>query len=247
MAQRESNAVRVRCMIARMLGLLSCYIVKPAPGIDYSQGVESPVDCYVKVLLVHLNSKSALQRMMTALVIAEWAERDADTSICPPALRQRLHACLNECVYFDEIAVSFTRLAQETRDFVAMMKHYKVPVAVENDAVLTLEHIQQLTGNETQQVLVRFKLKPKVQESLEERRRSIQGAVSQTSSDQYMLSVSTLGECSLLFALHLFLWRSQDTCMPVWSSPKFCQIVEFKIVAAEQLFKHRALQEAARF
>lgn len=65
---------------------------------------------------------------------------------------------------------------------------------MENDSVLTLEHIQQLTGTETQQILVKFKLKLKVQESLEERRRSIQGAVSQTSSDQYMLSISTLGK-----------------------------------------------------
>lgn len=71
-----------------------------------------------------------------------------------------------------------------------------MPIAIENDSVLTLEHIQQLTGTETQQILVKIKLKPKVQESLEERRRSIQNAVSQTSTDQYMLSVSTLGEFS---------------------------------------------------
>lgn len=115
-------------MAARMLGLLSCYVVKPAPGIDYSKGLESPVDCYVKVLLVHLNSKSAIQRMMTGMVIAEWAKHDEELKSCPQLLKLRLHACLNECVYFDEIAVSFTRLAQETRDFVAMMKHYKVRV-----------------------------------------------------------------------------------------------------------------------
>lgn len=98
-------------MTARMLGLLSCYIIQPAPGVD-SPGLEKPIDCFVKVLLVHLNSKSALQRIMTGLVIAEWAKLDQGNEICPEAIKQRLHACLNECVYFDEIAHSFTRLAQ---------------------------------------------------------------------------------------------------------------------------------------
>lgn len=194
LAVREANAINLRCMASRMLGLLSSYIVKPAPGIDYSQGIESPVDCYVKLLLVHLYSKSALQRLTTGLVIAEWAKVEDEIKECPEALKQRLHACLNECVYFDEIAVSFTRLAQETKDFIAMMKHYKVPINAETDTVLTLDHIQQITGQTTQQILVKFKLKQKVQESLEERRKSIQGSVSQTSSDQFMLTVSTLGE-----------------------------------------------------
>ena len=56
--------------------------------------------------------------------------------------------------------------------------------------VLTLEQIQQLSGPVAQQLLATNKLKPKVAETLEERRRTIQGAVSQTSSDQMLLSVS---------------------------------------------------------
>lgn len=70
----------------------------------------------------------------------------------------------------------------------------KVPISVGNDSVLTLEHIQQLTGNETQQTLTKIKLKQKVLDSLEERRRNIQASVSQTSNDQFMLTISTLGE-----------------------------------------------------
>lgn len=124
---REANVMRARCMAARMLGLLSSYIVKPAPGIIYTSDVESPVDCYVKVLVAYLQSKSALQRMMTGLIIAEWARIDQEaTRPCPEALKQRLHLCLTECLYFDEIAVSFTRLLQETKDFIATLKHYKV-------------------------------------------------------------------------------------------------------------------------
>lgn len=197
LATREGNVIRARCMTARMLGLLSCYIVKTAPEIVYTEEMESPIDCYVKILLVHLQSKSAVQRMMTGLIIAEWAKLDIDTKSCPDSLKNRLHECLSECVYFDEIAVSFTKLLQETRDFLAMMKHYKLPINYEQyGSVLSLDQIQQLSGIQTQQLLTRVKLKPKVAESLEERRKSIQGSVSQTSSDQFMLSVSTLAALS---------------------------------------------------
>lgn len=55
--------------------------------------------------------------------------------------------------------------------------------------VLTLEQIQQLSGPVAQQLLSGHRLKPKVFESLEERRKAIQGAVSQTSSDQMLLSI----------------------------------------------------------
>lgn len=105
--------------------------MQPAPGIVYTPETENPIDIYVKLLLTYLNSKSALQRMVAGLVIVEWARLDTLTLECPEALRTRLHQCLCECVYFDEIALSFTRLLQEARDFVAMLKHYKLPLDYE--------------------------------------------------------------------------------------------------------------------
>lgn len=102
--------------------------MQPAPGIVYTAETDSPVDIYVKLLLTYLNSKSALQRMVAGLVIVEWARLDTSTQVYPETLRIRLHQCLSECVYFDEIALSFTRLLQEARDFVAMLKHYKLPL-----------------------------------------------------------------------------------------------------------------------
>nr|CAD7594395.1 unnamed protein product [Timema genevievae] len=194
LATRESNVMRARCMASRMLGLLSCYIVQPAPGIVYSPDVESPVDSYVKVLLVYLNSKSALQRMMVGLVIAEWARLDTLTTACPETLKCRLHQCLSECVYFDEIAVSFTKLLQEAKDFVAMLKHYKLPLdcaGYDGTSVLTLDQIQQLSGPTAQRLLSAHRLKPRAAETLEERRKAIQSAVSETSSNHLLLNIST--------------------------------------------------------
>nr|CAD7399296.1 unnamed protein product [Timema cristinae] len=194
LATRESNVMRARCMASRMLGLLSCYIVQPAPGIVYSPDVESPVDSFVKVLLVYLNSKSALQRMVVGLVIAEWARLDTLTPACPETLKCRLHQCLSECVYFDEIAVSFTKLLQEAKDFVAMLKHYKLPLdcaGYDGTSVLTLDQIQQLSGPMAQRLLSAHRLKPRAGETLEERRKAIQSAVSETSSNHLLLNIST--------------------------------------------------------
>ncbi|GLG94284.1 Helicase domino [Gryllus bimaculatus] len=190
---RHGGLLGLKYLLAvRKVSLLSCYIVLPAPGIVYTEEMESPVDCYVKILLVYLNSKSALQRMVTGLVVAEWAKLEGSNHTSSETLKRRLHQCLTECVYFDEIALSFTRLLQETRDFIAMMKHYKLPIDSEKyGSVLTLDQIQQLSGPVTQQLLSSHKLKPKIAETLEERRKAIQGSVSQTSSDQMLLNIST--------------------------------------------------------
>lgn len=56
--------------------------------------------------------------------------------------------------------------------------------------MLTLDQIQQLSGSVSQQLLANHKLKPKVAESLEDRRKAIQGSVSQTSYDQQFLTIS---------------------------------------------------------
>jgi len=134
--------------IVSLTGLLSCYVVLPAPGIVYPPDVDSPMDCYSKVLLVHLNSKSGVQRQVAGLLMAEWGrlsrlggaghEPDplfGETGLttatdlkCPPILSATLHQCLVENLYFDEIRESYTRLLQDTWDFIARLKHYKVPV-----------------------------------------------------------------------------------------------------------------------
>ncbi|KDR13008.1 TATA-binding protein-associated factor 172 [Zootermopsis nevadensis] len=236
-AAREKNVTRARCMASRMLGLLSCYIVQPAPGIEYTAETESPVDIYVKLLLTYLNSKSAVQRMVAGLVIVEWARLDTSTQVCPETLRIRLHQSLSECVYFDEIALSFTRLLQETRDFVAMLKHYKLPLDPEIcGKVLTLEQIQQLSGPVAQQLLSRHKLKPKVSESLEDRRKAIQGAVSQTSSDQMLLSIST--QATLAGAVTLFRClpeKLNPVIKPLMESIKKEENEQLQILAADHL------------
>lgn len=80
---RKSNVIQARCRAARMIGLLSHYVVQPAPGVIYTPDIPSPALCYAKVLLAHLNSRSALQRTVVGLTMSYWATVN---DMKPPAI-----------------------------------------------------------------------------------------------------------------------------------------------------------------
>ncbi|XP_033211353.1 TATA-binding protein-associated factor 172 isoform X2 [Belonocnema kinseyi] len=211
---RHANVVRARCMASRMLGLLSSYVVMPAPGVIYTPDIPSPALCYAKVLMAHLNSRSALQRIVAGLTMAYWAALDpSKPPDVPDILRDKLLVCLNECVYYDEIAGAFTRLLHESRDYLATLKHYKIPVPVEvnSSGVMTLDQIALLVsrpipgvvisgpsenhGNGSVSAIVNspviVKLKPKLVESLEERRRALESGAQTTSAQQQAYNVTS--------------------------------------------------------
>ncbi|KAK2582496.1 hypothetical protein KPH14_004798 [Odynerus spinipes] len=206
---RHANVVQARCKAARMLGLLSHYIVQPAPGVIYTPDIPSPAVCYAKVLLAHLNSRSALQRTVAGLTMSHWAVvEESNPPVIPDILRDRLLQCLNECIYYDEIATSFTRLLHESRDYIATLKHYKLSVPVEVDAsgVMTFDQIAILAGKPILELCaassaggstgsgngIGIKLKPKLVESLEERRRALEVGAATTASQQQSLNIMSM-------------------------------------------------------
>nr|XP_012231166.1 PREDICTED: TATA-binding protein-associated factor 172 [Linepithema humile] len=216
---RKANVVQARCRASRMLGLLSHYVVQPAPGVVYTPDMPSPALCYAKVLLAHLNSRSALQRTVVGLTMSHWATVD---SLKPPAtpdiLRDKLLACLNECTYYDEIATSFTKLLHQSRDYNATLKHYKLPVPVDVDSsgVMTLDQITVLVGKTITALCAagsgagnnsgnQIKLKPKLLESLEERRRALKIGAATTAAEQqswHIMSMAALaGAATMLHCL----------------------------------------------
>lgn len=183
---RERNVPRARCKAARMIGMLSKYLILPAPGVVYTSETESPVGCYTKLLLGYLSSRSALQRIISGLVISFWAEFDDSARSSMPVLHDKLKACLNECVYYDEVAFMLTRLLQESLDFYATLKQYKVPLTeYDNCKVLNLDQIQTLCTTMTENLRQRFvHLKPKIADLLEERRRGLHQTYLQTNAEQ---------------------------------------------------------------
>ncbi|XP_071571835.1 TATA-binding protein-associated factor 172 [Temnothorax nylanderi] len=208
---RKANVIQARCRTSRMLGLLSHYVVQPAPGVIYPPDVPSPALCYAKVLLAHLNSRSALQRTVVGLTMSHWATVDPlKIPAIPDILSDRLLTCLNECMYYDEIAASFTRLLHESRDYIATLKHYKlmVPIEVDSSGVMTLDQIATLAGKTIPTLCsvganaggggninsgsMAIKLKPKLMESLEERRRALDVGATTTAAQQQSLHVMSM-------------------------------------------------------
>lgn len=190
---RERNVPRARCKAAKMLGLLSRYLVLPAPGVQYTSALESPMSCYAKILMGYLASRSALQRLIAGMIVAHWAATDASIAPGPPQLQRRLQASLTEYFYYDEVAVSLTRLLQEARDLLATMKLNRITVGEHLDAskILTLEQIYALATALTDNLRARFALKPKIADMLDERRRGLQQSFAQTSAEQSRVNVST--------------------------------------------------------
>ena len=188
---REKNVVRARFKACRMLGLLSQFLVLPAPNVVYKTSAESPVDCYSKLLLGYLNSRSSLQRIISSMIITFWAEKNPLIE-APEQLQDRLRSSLTEYIYFDEIATMVTRLLQEASDFLASLKQYKVHLTqFDGTNMLTLDQIKELCTTATDNMKVRFQLKTKVANLLEERRKSLFLSYTQTSTEQMQLNIST--------------------------------------------------------
>lgn len=187
---REKNVPIARCKASKMLGLLSKYLVLPAPGVAYTENIESPINCYTKILVGYLSSRSALQRLISGMIVSFWALNDPALLPGPPQLQLKLNTALVEYFYYDEVAISLTRLLQESRDFIATLKQNKVPLSdFDSCKILTLEQIQALSTTMTDNMKLRFGLKPKILEILEERRRGLQNSLAQTNLDQNNLNI----------------------------------------------------------
>ncbi|KAF0302536.1 TATA-binding protein-associated factor 172 [Amphibalanus amphitrite] len=107
----------------------------------------------------------------------------------PDSLVHRLHVCLSEPVCYDEMAVSFSRLQQDCRDYLALLRHYNLPVddSLQNNMfndrwetarVLSFEQIRQLSGPVSAELLagVQDSLSAQVTETLQLRQQSVRTA-----------------------------------------------------------------------
>ncbi|KAG0420613.1 hypothetical protein HPB47_003393 [Ixodes persulcatus] len=193
--ERERLVLQCRLMAARLLGLLSGPVTRPMPGLEQPPPPsESPVECYARLLLFHLGSKSALQRTMAAQVLAHWVRTDEGHE-CPASVRDRVLECLGESIYFDEMAGAFTRLQQDCRDFMALLRHAGLPLdaCFQPGAVLTVDQASHLATSVFQTLMEQAE--QGVAKSLEEKRQCLLQTALQTGRDQ--LQLSTMVQSSL--------------------------------------------------
>ncbi|KAK7113585.1 hypothetical protein V1264_012846 [Littorina saxatilis] len=193
---KVDRVTRARVTGARLLGNLASYIC--LPDIALPPEMEPPVVSLSKLCIFHLNTKSALQRLAIAQVVFHWAQQPIPCQ-CPESLKTRLLECLNETVYFDEIALAFTRMQTDVRDFLACLKQEGINLETmfPTNMVVSLEQAMHLVTAVYDQV--KATLKPRVLPSFTERRRQLHAVVSATNNDQQMLSVRVL--CSLAMAM----------------------------------------------
>ena len=187
---RERFVFRSRKMAGMFLGLLASKIVKPLDGIQ-----PTPLESFSSILLFHLNSKSSIQRLCVGLVLIEWSKNQTTDSISPNDVLNRCYNCLNEVLFYDEIASSFSKLQQDTRDFVSSLNQNKVILPdFKPSPTYTFDQVTQLVQIYSNNDVVKG-LKAKIRESLDDKKNGLSKSLSEVTNLQSSLSTST---CSVL-------------------------------------------------
>ncbi|XP_078455706.1 TATA-binding protein-associated factor 172 [Lampetra fluviatilis] len=185
-ASRDYHVMRTRLLNARLLGALSCCISHPSVNLA-SQEIR-PAESLAQLLLFYLNSKSALQRIAVSLVISEWADHKQDCTTVSDAVRPRLQAVLSEQLYYDEIAVPFTRMQTECKQLVSVLLEggYDVRPRLAS-AVLTIEQALQLVGPIFNEAVAAVEPSPVASQQLQGKRQQVQSTVHETSVEWQLL------------------------------------------------------------
>lgn len=168
-----------------------------------------------------------------------------------------------EYVYYDEAAISFTRfyiskvhcfyliifhiflyrLLQETHDFIATLRQYKIAINDFNNAkILTLDQIEAVATTLSEGIR-HYPLKPKILDMLEERRRGLQNSFQQTSAEQSAYNVSTQAALAgAIVCLHSLPEKLNPVVKPLMESIKReeCELLqelsaEFLVLLMEQI------------
>ncbi|ESO84153.1 hypothetical protein LOTGIDRAFT_155478 [Lottia gigantea] len=183
---RDYSVTRARISGARLLGMLSGYITQYVS--NYPPEAEKPVDSLTKLFTFHLNTKSALQRYVIGQVLYFWSLLSKDC-LCSSEVKSKLLQCLNEAIYFDEIALAFTRMQSDCRDFIASIKQQGIEMdsLFPPTSILSLDQASQLTSTVFDNI--KAQLKPRMLQTLDDRRQQLQISVTQTTIEQQTYTI----------------------------------------------------------
>ncbi|XP_046551692.1 LOW QUALITY PROTEIN: TATA-binding protein-associated factor 172-like [Haliotis rubra] len=192
--ERDAVVINARQTAAKLLGELVYFITMPIP--NFPADVEKPVESLAKLFVFHLNTKSAQQRFVVAQVVYHWC-RHSSACECPADVKTKILECLGEAIYFDEIAISFTRMQSDCQDFIASLRQQGIAIdsIFQPGAILTLEQANHLTMGLFEQV--KGSIKPRSLQTLEDRRKQLQVTVDQTSHEQNTLTIRVLSSLAL--------------------------------------------------
>ncbi|KAM9847490.1 TATA-binding protein-associated factor 172 [Aulostomus maculatus] len=196
---RDYVVVRARLMAARLLGALCRCICDPQLNAA-SQEIR-PAESLGQLLLFHLNSKSALQRIAVALVLCEWAALQKDCQVVSSMVVPRLLAILSEQLYYDEIAIPFTRMQNECKQLIALLADANIDLQDRsNCSVFTIDQANELVTTIYTESTVGINTKTKQWQTLDSKRQQAQATVMETSIEwqQLHLRVHMFTACAVI-------------------------------------------------
>uniref|UniRef100_A0A3B4VC35 B-TFIID TATA-box binding protein associated factor 1 n=1 Tax=Seriola dumerili TaxID=41447 RepID=A0A3B4VC35_SERDU len=196
---RDYVVVRARLMAAKLLGALCRCICDPQLNAA-SQEIR-PAESLGHLLLFHLNSKSALQRIAVALVLCEWAALQKDCQVVSSMVQPRLLAILSEQLYYDEIAIPFTRMQNECKQLIALLADAQIDLQDRlNCSVFTIDQANELVTTIFTESTAGLNVKSKQWQALDSKRQQAQATVLETSTEwqQLHLRVHMFTACAVI-------------------------------------------------
>ncbi|KAM3913658.1 TATA-binding protein-associated factor 172 isoform 2-T2 [Leptodactylus fuscus] len=203
-ATRDYVVTRARLAAAKLLGSLCCCICDPCVNTA-SQEIK-PAESLAQLLLFHLNSKSALQRISVALVICEWAALHKECKTVGHAVQPRLLAVLSEHLYYDEIAIPFTRMQNECKQLISSLADANIDVRSKvNCSVFTIDQAHELVTSIFSEATAPLRGNAKVYQHLDGKRQQVQLTVMETNQEWQVLQlrVHTFAACAIVSLMQL--------------------------------------------
>ncbi|KAF7710283.1 TATA-binding protein-associated factor 172 isoform X2 [Silurus meridionalis] len=198
-ATRDYVVTRARLMAAKLLGALCSCICDPR--LNSSTQEIRPAESLAQLLLFHLNSKSALQRIAVSMVLCECACLQKECEVVSSVVQPRLLAILSEHLYYDEIAIPFTRMQNECKQLIALLADANIDVREKiNCSVFTIDQANELVTSIFSEATAPLNLKSRPLQSLDSKRQQACSTVAETSAEwqQMHLRVHTFAACAVV-------------------------------------------------
>uniref|UniRef100_A0A3Q3JAF2 BTAF1 RNA polymerase II, B-TFIID transcription factor-associated n=1 Tax=Monopterus albus TaxID=43700 RepID=A0A3Q3JAF2_MONAL len=196
---RDYVVVRARLMAAKLLGALCRCICDPQ--LNAATQEIRPAESLGQLFLFHLNSKSALQRIAVALVLCEWAALQEDCQVVSSMVQPRLLAILSEQLYYDEIAIPFTRMQNECKQLIALLAEAHIDLQDRlNCSVFTIDQANELVTTIFTESTAGLNVKSKQWQALDSKQHQAQASVMETNTEwqQLHLRVHMFTACSVI-------------------------------------------------
>lgn len=242
--------IKCRLLSARMLAKLFYRIA--STDITDVDSSEKPINVIVNFLCAQVNFKSGIQRFCFALLMIEWGKliqsthknqengNESHQNQISDQLKEKILMSLDEnTIYFDEIAILFTRLQKDCRTLINILSKFdsKNMISYSGLAVFTFEDVANVCGlaklllNDPNQNIQK-KLKIELQTLVA----NLADLNQQTSNEQENLQIrssSSLAAASI--AVNCLTQRMNPLIRPLMDSIRFEPNKDLQTIASKHL------------